>query len=1114
MKSIIFQLFVFSTVFTVFLGCQSTDQPLPPLTYSGTEPRVQDPLSPEDSRLHIQVPEGFEVELFAAEPNIINPIAFTWDERGRLYVVQSQDYPHELANEVGGDRITICEDTDGDGKADKFTDFATEQSLTTGITVVKGGIIVSQAPNMVFLEDRDGDDKMDHSTVLFDGFGTWDTHAGPSSLRYGLDNMLWGAVGYSGFEGKFIDRDITFKMGVYRFSKDGRFFEPVGQFNNNTWGLGFSENFEIFGSTANNNHACYVGIPLKHYQYLDKLPKWALNADFIQGHYEITTVDTIPLQQVDVRGGFTAAAGANFYTARNFPEEYWNQMLVNEPTGHVVHLAKIVQSGAGYVEEDGGNIFASTDAWTAPVFSETGPDGNIWVADWYNPVIQHNPDRRGMDNQIWNDIKGEGNAHINNLRDKRHGRIYVLKPKRGKKQKIKSLSPNDGEELLNALHSDNMFWRTTAQRLIVENQLTDLIPDLMTIAGNEDDIDKTGFNPSALHALYSLDGLNALEETNAEAMNLLKKSLSNDSYAVVVAAIDLLPISMEGSQMLAESQCLQSEDLRIRLKALLKAGDLPETVELFQSLQGMDLASEEEDKWMPAARKVYHRTMNTEDVDPQSVVMLMPSAEEGSFNWKYTFTQPADNWQEEGFNDGSWKSGKAVFGGGDDVDKQTTWTGTDIWMRTDFYLDDVDLDLVLKYIHDNNFEVYVNGSLLLSSGSVQSSYKYHKLDSDKMDLFKKGKNTIAVYCHDKGGNRYIDLGIGKVGKLKADVVFHLNTVSQKMAYDKTVLKASAGQVVELVLNNEDEMSHNLVVIEPGSTEAFGVMVDEFMKNPEAEKMGYVPGSKYVISATGMLAPGESESITFKLPDIPGIYPFLCTFPGHWRMMQGVIVVDAPGSYISSRTEAIQISIMGGGGSHNFLKYFGEADGKVLSDNGNNNVYYTEDGQQLREWLRTTDVLFLSNNKPFDRETKNLLMSRIKSGEMNALIYHPSTWYNWKDWPDYNLEWVGGGSSSHEKLGEFEVEVVQPNHPIMKNVPAKFRIIDELYRWKADPQGSEIEVLAIGRGLESGEEFPVVWTVKHPNARIVANTLGHDDRAHGLDAYKTILKNSLDYVIKK
>ena len=113
-----------------------------------------------------------------------------------------------------------------------------------------------------------GDDNMDKSTVLFGGFGTYDTHAGPSALRYGQDNLIWGSVGYSGFENKLDGKNIEFKMGVYCFAKDGKFFESVGRFNNNTWGLGIREDFEIFGSTANNNHACYVGIPLRHYDYL------------------------------------------------------------------------------------------------------------------------------------------------------------------------------------------------------------------------------------------------------------------------------------------------------------------------------------------------------------------------------------------------------------------------------------------------------------------------------------------------------------------------------------------------------------------------------------------------------------------------------------------------------------------------------------------------------------------------------------------------------------------------------------------------------------------------------------------------------------------------------
>ncbi len=887
MKGTRLSLMAIASISMFFTACKKEIEKLPELTYNGENPRVQNPLSPEDSQRHIQLPEGFVAELFAAEPNIINPIAFTWDERGRLWVVQSKDYPHGLANEVGGDRITICEDTNGDGKADKFTDFATDQSLTTGITLVKGGAIVAQAPEMVFLEDTNGDDIMDRRTILFDGFGTFDTHAGPSNLKYGVDNLIWGSVGYSGFVNQFQGKPVDFKMGVFRFTKEGSYFEPVGQFNNNTWGLGFNENFEIFGSTANNNHSCYVGIPLKNYTYLNKMPSWAINADFIQGHYEISPVDTIPLQQVDVRGGYTAASGANFYTARNYPGQYQNQMYVCEPTGHLVHMAKIVKDGAGYKEVDGGNIFASTDAWTAPVFAETGPDGNLWVADWYNPVIQHNPDQRGMDNQIWNADKGEGNAHLNKLRDYGHGRIYIIKYESKDESKIKKLSKTDDKALLEALKSDNMFWRTTAQRILVEEGKTHLIPELIKLAQSES-TDASGLNAPALHALWTLNGLGALGQNPG----LLTKSLTANSYAVQRAALALLPNSKEGSTLLAASGVLKSSDKQLLLAAILRAGELPEASALHSQIENLAKTGEiTADKWLNAALKIYFRELNFEEVDPASVVMLMPSAEERATSWSYTFESPADDWMATEFNDTSWKKGKGMFGSMSGEKTMTVWTTPDIWLRQEVIINEGIIEPVLKIAHDDDYEVYINGQLLISETGA-GAYKYMRLDSEKGQLFKKGKNTIAVHCTNTGGEQYIDLGIGKVGQLKADVTFILNTVDQEMAYDKKVLRATAGQTVNIVLNNKDQMPHNLVVLQPGSLEDFGEMVDGFLKNADAESMGYVPNSRYVIAATPMLAPGATASVVFKLPDVPGVYPFVCTFPGHWRLMQGEIIVTA------------------------------------------------------------------------------------------------------------------------------------------------------------------------------------------------------------------------------
>lgn len=1094
----------------ILWGC-SENKPAPvPLTYSGDSPRVQNPLTPEQSMTHIQVPEGFRVELFASEPEIINPIAFDWDERGRLWVVQSQDYPHKLENDVGGDRVTICEDTDGDGVADKFTDFATEQHLTTGITVVKGGAILAQAPDIAFLEDTDGDDKMDKRTVLFDGFGIWDTHAGPSNLHYGMDNMIWGAVGYSAFKNSFQGKEVKFGSGIFRFSRNGNYFEPIGQFNNNTWGLGFNENFEFFGSTANNNHACYVGIPLRFYNYLEKIPSWGVNADFIQGHYEIHPLDTLPLQQVDVRGGYTAAAGANFYTAGNYPKEYHNQMYVCEPTGYLVHIARIEQDGSGYKETDGGNIFESTDAWVSPVHAETGPDGNLWVADWYSPVIQHNPDKRGMENQIWNAELGPGNAHLNPLRDYSHGRIYRIVYKGKKNRKISALSRDNDKELLAALSSDNMFWRLTAQRIIVEEQKLNLVPDLIKLikAG----LKKNADNQSGVaHALWTLDGLGVFAGVDESHNDIFSACLASPSYSVQRAALGVLPLNENSSNLVAESGLLTHPDLRARLTAILKSGELPETKALFSEIEKF---SRDEgnlsDKWLNAALKIYYREKDYRLTDLSALSMILPTGDNENVSWTYTTDKPADDWMKEGFDTKAWKVGSAKFGSDGVSGVRTQWTTEDIWLRKEIEISEPIKEPVLKILHDDDYEVFVNGQLLMAEKGAIKEYEYIKLD-DKRALFKTGKNLIAVHCRNTGGPQYIDVGIGKIGKIKADRTLVVNTINQVMEYEQKVLHAKAGEVIEIVLNNVDQMPHNLVVIKPGMLKTFGSMVDEYVKKPEAEKNDYVPSSRIVLGQIKMLNPGENGSVTIKVPDIPGKYPYVCTFPGHWSLMQGMLIVSAPGSNLSDRSDATNIVTMGGGGSHDFLKFFGGEDGLVLKGDGENSVVYTENAEDLAEIVSHADVLYLTNNKPIPAQTRTAIMQRVNEGKLAMMISHPGTWYNWADWPAYNKELVGGGSRSHEPLGEFEVEVVKPDHRIMKGVPQKFKIVDELYRWEPDSSATPIEVLAIGRSLTTGKEYPAVWIVKHPKTKIVGNTLGHDERAHGLPAYKTILKNSIDWI---
>src|SRR5690606_3594129 len=308
---------------------------------------------------------------------------------------------NERKDTGGEDYILICEDTDGDGKADSFKRFAEGLSIPTGMVFANGGLIVAQAPHMLFLKDNDGDDVADEKRILFSGFGTFDTHAGPSSLAYGFDNWIYACVGYSGFKGKFGDADsLNFGQALFRFKPDGSDLELLTRTSNNTWGLAFTNPAEQL-----------LLPPITPMDGISPTP--IAITDPVEtnmgGEVTISLKASQPItpkiRQVDVFGGFTSAAGHNFYTARAFPKKYWNRAaFVAEPTGHLLHINFMEKNGTDYYDKPGFNLLAGADEWVAPVFAQVGPDGAVWVADWYSFIIQHNPTPPGFEN-------GPGNAY-------------------------------------------------------------------------------------------------------------------------------------------------------------------------------------------------------------------------------------------------------------------------------------------------------------------------------------------------------------------------------------------------------------------------------------------------------------------------------------------------------------------------------------------------------------------------------------------------------------------------------------------------------------------------------------------------------------------------------
>ncbi|NBV21187.1 MAG: glycosyl hydrolase [Proteobacteria bacterium] len=522
----------------------------------------QYPLSVKGSKERTQVPADCRLELFAAEPYIAKPIFMAWDERGRLWVAETRDYPHDVKPDgMGNDSIKICEDTDGDGRADKFTVFADHLNIPTGFVFANGGIIVAQPPRFLFLKSSKGDDKADIRQEIMTGWGVNDTHAQANNLHYGYDNWLYGCVGYSGFNGEIGGVKKQFAQGTYRFKADGSALEFLHQFSNNSWGQSANEFGDDFGGTANNAPIFFGGIPAS------AVPKGtrAMTAKRINTEDKCHTI-TPNFRQVDVFGGFTAAAGSAFIHSGNLPPRLQGKAMVCEPTMKNIALMDVQREGAGYVAKDGFNLVASSDEWMSPVFAEVGPDGAVWFADWQNFIIQHNPtpsiERGGFAAKT-----GVGGAHENPLRDHVRGRIYRVVWDKAQKPAIASLKGADSATLVSALSSDNQFWRLTAQRLLVEGKQTDAAPALKQTATNSAPL-------AAIHALWSLHGLGQLDDATHRA------ALLHPDAAVRRNATRAIGTDAKAVSLFFTSGVVSDPDPLTKLAAFVKLAQFSDTKQI------------------------------------------------------------------------------------------------------------------------------------------------------------------------------------------------------------------------------------------------------------------------------------------------------------------------------------------------------------------------------------------------------------------------------------------------------------------------------------------------------------------------------------------------------
>src|SRR5688572_19706849 len=394
-------------------------------------------LSPQEAMAAMRVPPGFKVELVAAEPDVVNPTAMTFDDRGRIWVCESFEYPRREPG-PGKDRIRILEDADHDGRFEKVTVFKEGLNIPCGIVHGNGGVYVTNAPDVLFLKDTDGDDRADTEEVLFTGFGRDDTHELPNNLIWGPDGWLYGMNGV--FNGAKVTspgdgKKYDFTCAIWRYHPRTKIFELFSQGTSNPWGLDFNRQGDWFISCCVIDHMFHM---TQSGYYLRQ-----------GGPYPPLTVH---LPSITTQHHQKAAyAGLAIYDADAYPEEYRGKLLMGNLHGSCINQDVLERNGSTYRQKNAPDFLSANDAWFMPVAQKIGPDGCVYVMDWYDRYHCYqdaNRDSPGL--------------------DRAKGRIYRIVYEDAPRAKKFDLGKASNQELLKLLGHSNVWWRRQAQRVLNE----------------------------------------------------------------------------------------------------------------------------------------------------------------------------------------------------------------------------------------------------------------------------------------------------------------------------------------------------------------------------------------------------------------------------------------------------------------------------------------------------------------------------------------------------------------------------------------------------------------------------------------------------------------------
>jgi len=532
------------------------------------------PETPEDTVKQMRIEPGFKASVVAAEPLINKPIAAQWDASGRLWVAETPEYPNgrrtmvaepwkETDSLVPGvtdrpaqDRISVLSEPDANGRFTKKTVFYEGLELVTGFCLYRDGVIALHEPDILWIRDTDGDGKADKVERLYTGFTPGDTHFVANHLIVAPDGWIYASMGGGADVRKPDGKEIIARIssGMFRFKPDGSAIEQVSSKGGNGFGADVTSDGELFfGQATSGNPVQHIVVPEKTLA-LGKVGTIGGAENVIRGRKVVREhlPDRIPLMQIDVVGGYSAACASLIYEGGAWPAQWDRSVFCTEPILNIIHREALEPNGATYtgnmVRPDAEFIY-SPDYWFRPVDVAPGPDGAIYILDFYNPVIAHS-DSRGP-------LHSHSGASVRPDREHYFGRIYRVQNDQAKPLQVPDLAKADVAGLVAALRHPNRTVRYNAHRLLMERGGNEVAAALAPLA------DQEKFAPARILALWGLERLNALKSDS------LKAALHDADPSIRKTAALIAEASGHADAVEADlAQGLKDNDARVRIDML------------------------------------------------------------------------------------------------------------------------------------------------------------------------------------------------------------------------------------------------------------------------------------------------------------------------------------------------------------------------------------------------------------------------------------------------------------------------------------------------------------------------------------------------------------------